>query len=208
MDNSPVLVKRPIPFFSVQVINTIDDYIRFRNVRTYISEKYEAYCEGKKESEAAHALMTASGYAKYEKWCEHSYYWHLLNRRIPLSYLEALDIHLDALECAREADEKEFEAALKVPRFPKAAIIRVFAAMYDDLKFPKGTTEEEAIAITTKFSREKRVSCCINYGNLLSLWIEPDGEDGKITYYRPKYTLTKFWLVPDEDGESNGQSWM
>jgi len=207
MENPPVSGIRPIPFFSVKVFNTIDDYERFRNVRTYLQQKIDAYYEGKIVSEANHSLMVASGYAKYEKFLNHCYNWDFTGRRIPLSYLNALGVEFNVLDCAREADQKEFEAALLVPRYPKAAIIRVFAAMYSDLKFGHRIPEKIAIEKARAFSREKRVRVCINYGSLLSLWIEPNGKD-TVTYYPPKYTITKCWLVPLVGGELNGLSWM
>lgn len=193
-------MQHEIPFFSAQELNHIDQYRRFFHTKTYIQ------CQSSYQKTDEN-VMRRSGYGSLQKFNKHRAQWDNLQRNIPLEYLKVINADLDIIKANVVNDLKEFEAALKIPLFPKSAVVRIFAAIYQTKEFLEGTSEEEAVEVMKEFSLKNRLRCCINFAELKSIWIEPTGEVNT-TNYKPVINFTNFWMLVPEDGIGIGKSYI
>lgn len=200
-------MKNIIYFLSAKEINNIENYNRFYHTKAYIKQKSEVFIDNRNYKEQTKSLMAASGYNDLVKFRKHRINWNNLERSIPLKYLEAIDADLNTLKFTVELDQQEYDRALEIKLFPKSAVIRIMAAVYSDLKFPENTPETEAIEIAKRFFEEKNLMGCINFPDIKTIWIEPNGVVKK-TYYRPSIKITNTLLIPSNNGKGIGMSYI
>lgn len=188
-------------FFSARKINSNNGYARFFHTKTYLRQKSDLF----RSREAIPKVMLASGYKKAAKFSIHRAQWDALRRPIPLGYLGAIDVQMDVLALTAEVDMEEFREALEFPLYPKYGIIRLTAAFFQNITFPDGTTEQEAIARMKNYSRAHHMRCCINFQELKVICI---AADGIVTtrFFEPTLRRVGKFLVPSSDGEMIGSS--
>lgn len=197
---------KEIPFLSVNEINSVEDYERFYHVKAYLKQKSGALTYFKDEVDDLKELAGQSGYKKFNKFIEHRKEWHEFTRRIPLSYLEAIDVKLDVLQFTVELDKKDFEKALKLRLHPEYFMIN-YSPIPLSKSFPPDTSEEEAVNILREYCREKEKLCLINYPALKTIGVRPDGSVFTI-YYEPEIKLTKDHVIPVKSGKSIGKTYL
>ncbi|RKX73111.1 MAG: hypothetical protein DRP87_19465 [Spirochaetes bacterium] len=192
--------KNQIFFFTAQKINEIGEYERFFHTKRYI----ESINPVKK---SRFKMMATLGYSNMKKFITLKKEWDQLRRNIPLSYFDYIGLNREVLEFTLELDWEEYEQALQIPRYPHSAIVRIMSAVYKNITIPTGSHENEAIAYLFDFMKEKRFRCCINYPQLLSIFLEPNGDIKKV-YYPPSIRFTKTSAIPEKDGSGIGTSYL
>ncbi|MEO0128367.1 MAG: hypothetical protein ABIL44_11540 [candidate division WOR-3 bacterium] len=198
---------KEIPNFSARIINTIEDYKQFYHTRSYIVQKSDAYGYLENNREKVIELMNLCGYRKLEKFCSHRNMWNSLDRRIPRVYLETIGVDLEVLKFAVEVDRQEYESVLQLPRSPKAGTIRYMAGVYGSYKFPDNISETDAIIMLQAYSRENHFQCCINYRDVITIWIDPNGKIS-YTYYEPKIEIKKREVLISTGNQKVGRSFL
>lgn len=196
--------KSIIPFFSAREINSLDDYERFRNTKSFIRQKSSQIKESLRQTPELLELKRKCGYANFPKFREHRQEWDRLERKVPLVYIGAIEADLESIIHAVSIDQQEYDMALRVPLFPRFAVARLMACVYQDVKLPVGATEDEAVEILKKISSEERCRYFINYPDLKTIWFESDGSVF-YTYYRPSIRVTRKWAFFSSDGRRLGQ---
>ena len=195
---------RVFPFFSAMEINTLDDYERFYHTRSYIQNQSSKYRDPSlKQNPVVLDLMEKSGYRKLHKFRNHRKDWDNARGKAPLGYLNAIGVDLKILESCVEADKWEYDRALHIPLFPRFVVVRYMAGIYGDMELPENTSEYAAIEMVKDYSREHGKRCCINYPELKTVWIEPNG-DVNYSYYRPSIRFTKDRAIFGSDGSGIG----
>lgn len=196
--------KSIIPFFSAREINSLDDFERFRNTKLFIRQKSLQIKDGMKQTPKLVELMRKCGYANFPKFREHRQEWDRLERKVPLVYLGAIGADLENVIQAVSLDQQEYDLALKIPLFPRFAVARLMACVYQDVEIPAGTAEDEAVELLKKISCEERCQYFINYPDLKTIWFENDGSVF-YTYYRPSIRITRNWAFFSSNGSKYGQ---
>jgi hypothetical protein len=143
--------------------------------------------------------MTSIGYRTLRKFTAHRNEWDELTERIPVKYFSAIGVDLDVLRFALELDQQEYDLALERPFYPKSYGIRLKRTVYHTMEFPPQTTEEQAIQILKKYSKDKRTYCFITVPYIKSVWVQPDGAVFT-TFYRPELEIGKEWVKASELG--------
>ncbi len=185
--------------FAPQEINKVSDYERFRNTRSFIREKSLSISNNRWKDADSCELMKKCGYRNYHKLFDHRIDWNDLRRWVPLVYLGAIGADLETIDYVVRLDQDEYDQALRIPLFPKYAVVRIMPAIYSQQNLPPGTPEDEAIQIIKKYSLKNKLRCCIKIPDIKTIWIEPDGKDF-VTYYRPSFRITKSWAIFSQDG--------
>ena len=194
---------KEIPMFSVQQINKVEDYVRFRHCKAYLKSKSDE-CTNEK------GLIVECGYSvknSLNKFRIHRKQWNDLDRRIPLKYLSAIGVDLDTLNFALELDCEEFDKAAAMPFYPRVAGFRVMAAVYSELELPDNTSEAEAVEILKRFSGEKGFYCFIPVRDLKTIYVQPGGVVFTV-HYRPSLEITKTYVEASSDGSTVGKSYI
>lgn len=202
MSSSDTHIHHQVPWLSART-NECEPFSRFSSTRAYITQR-SGVAQGRSETlERTRALMRASGYAKLCKFRKHRERWRQLERDVPLTYLDALGVDREVLQftVAHDADLHSLE--LQKPRFPRFASARLMACVYKSHEFPAGTTEVEAIETLKELVQEIRVPWFINYPELLSVWVGPDGGDIQ-RLYTPSVTFTRHAAVFSRGGRRLG----
>lgn len=203
--------KHPLPFFSARKINTIEEYERFFHTKRYIQSinpvKKSVFKMRPSEKSIIKDMVSTLGYSNMNKFITLKNEWDQLKRTVPLSYFDYIGINREVLEFTLELDREEYEQALQIPRYPHSAIVRLMAAVYKNIKIPTGFHEKEAIEYLFDFMKGKRFRCCINYPELLSIFLEPNGSVNTV-YYPPIIRFTKKWAIPEQDGFGIGMSYI
>lgn len=177
--------------------NQVEDYRFGKHIMAYLDQKVEPWGKVgavlfKDQREAVKdrrkALMLASGYANPNKFKAHQIDWHELSRPVPKKYLDAIGIDRKTLELMVELDHEEFERALALPRYPKGITIRLMPAVYSYRELPPGTTEAEALEAMRKTVMSTGLRSCINYPELLTIYVEKEGNC--VINREPKITET------------------
>jgi len=130
--------------------------------------------------------------------------WHDLSRKIPVSYLDAIDVDYEVLEGVVELDKEEYKRALQIPLYPSGFTVRYMACVYQNVEFPPETTEYEAIEIMKEFAEEKRKSCIINSPDFKTIVAGKDGEI-RTVYYEPEINIKGGYLMPSTHGRRLGK---
>ena len=199
--------KQPITFFSVRNINKLDEYTRFFHTRQYIHQKSAHFPDEKTTVSAMKKMMEFCGYSKFNKFKMQRKEWDMLIRNIPLSYFEYVGIDREILLFTLELDYQEYEQVLDIPLYPRFAVIRIMAAFYQERKFPENTPETAAIEVLKEFSKEKSKRCCINYPELKTIFVEPDGTVN-VVHYPPAIKFKRKWAIPANNGHGIGMSYL
>ena len=197
-------MSKEIPQFSARNMNKIDDYERFYNTKAYLKKKSGELTFFKDETDKIMKLAKKSGYTKFNKFVEHRKEWHKMKRKIPLKYLMAIGVKLNVLDFTIELDKKEYEAVLKLPRFPEFATIRMHPAYYKNKKLPENISEKEAIEIMREYALKEEKRCFINYPNIKMIGFRPDGSYYEI-FYEPDIEIDEEYIYPTQGGEKVGK---
>lgn len=193
-----------IPFFSALEINNSYDYERFFHTKSYIQNQSSKYRDPSlKQNPVVLDLMEKSGYKKLHKFRNHRKDWDNARGEAPLGYLNAIGVDLKILKFCVEADKWEYDRALQIPLFPKFVVVRYMSAVYGTMELPSDTSEYVAIEMVKDYSREHGFRCYINYPELKTVWIEPNG-DVHYSYYRPSIRFTKNMVIFGSDGSGLG----
>jgi len=191
---------RELSIFSAQEISSINEYERFHHTKAYVKSKSELVI-------SKNELLTACGYRNIDKFKKHRMEWDRLLRPVPLSYLSSIGVDMKVITLTIEVDKEEYMKALRVPLYPKAAVVRLMATVYCDIPCPLGTTEEEAIEILKRYSGEKNKRCSINYPELKTVWVDPSGTV-EVVYYETIAHVSRKYLIPSGSGGSTGKSYV
>ncbi|MGD0724349.1 MAG: hypothetical protein ABSB63_02175 [Spirochaetia bacterium] len=194
---------KEIPFFSVQQINRVEDYVRFRHCKAYLKGKSD-------ECKDENVLRVECGYSLKNsviKFRHHRKEWDNLERKIPLKYLSEIGVDLDTLKFTVELDQEEFDRALEIPFYPRIVGFRVMAAVFSQFELPENTSEREAIEVTKRFAREKGFRSFIPARDLKTIYVEPNGAVF-IDYYRPSLEITETHVQASSDGSTVGKSYI
>ena len=197
-------MSKEIPQFSARNMNKIDDYERFYNTKAYLKKKSGNLTFFKDETDEIMELANKSGYTKFNKFVEHRKEWHKMKRKIPLKYLEAIGVKVDVLELTIELDQKEYEDILKIPRFPKFAVIRMHPTYYKNYNLPEGISEKKAIELMEEYALREEKRCFINYPNIKMIGFRPDGSHYEI-FYKPDIEIDEEYVYPTQGGEKVGK---
>ena len=192
---------KEIPFFSVENVNRVEGYKRFRHSRTYFKQRSGEHRDEK-------TLLLACGYSfkSLNKFRIHRKAWNDLSRKIPLKYAQAIGIDPNVMDTVLDADQREFDQALQLPFFPKTAGVRLLAAVYATYEFPPNVTENEAISILKAYSEKTGRYCFIQLAEIKTIWVRPESVFTDI--YRPEIETGKVWLTPSADGAWVGKSYL
>ena len=185
---------KEIPMLSARIINRVEDYEQHYHTRAYVRQKSDSFGTLDSNREKVQELMNTCGYKDFEKFCAHRQAWDALIGEVPLVYLDAIGVELEAIDLIVETDQEEYRKVLQIPRYPKAGTVRLMGGFYRDFKFPDNTPEADAILMLQEYSHENNLQCCINYRDILTIWIQPDG---RIThaYYKPSFRLARRYVV-------------
>lgn len=196
-----------ITFFSATKSNSIGGYTRFKHTKAYIRQK--TFFSGNrfklmpKEKQKLQRMMQALGFSKVDKFIMVKQEWDHLVRRVPLPYFDYIAVDRNILDYTLQLDLDEYHEILQKPRYPKYAIVRIMAAIYTNKRIPEGLTEKEAIDYLFDFMKDKRFRCCLNYPELMTIYLEPDGRKQTI-YYPPLLRITENSAIPERGGDEIG----
>ena len=197
----------------------LEDYERFYHTKRYLQSL--APGDGDADSgmgtvsandapvpDAANLLRISmvSGCGSISEFLEKKKAWDTLQKKIPLDYLEYLEIDWSLVTHSLELDGEEYRTALKIPRYPKTVFIRLLEEVFISEPLPGGLSEKEALAFIQYNIGENHLYHCINYPELLTIFIEPDGR-AVTAYYPPEIVFTRKYAEPKPDGrELTGSS--
>lgn len=202
-------MSRIISEFSVRDINSIENYERFFHTKNYLRSKTIPTDGDFKLSRAVMTeskdMMTALGFSNLEKFIRLKGDWDSLRRKIPLAYLDYIGADRKTLAFTLECDYEEYRATLEIPRYPKTAVVRLMAAVYNSVRIPEGFSEGQAMDYLFGIMEKRRVRCCINYPQLLSVFLEPGRKVNRV-YYPPSLSFARKYATPCEGGEDIGVS--
>ncbi|MEO0138186.1 MAG: hypothetical protein ABIL86_11740 [candidate division WOR-3 bacterium] len=133
--------------------------------------------------------------------------WNSCDRRIPRVYLETIDMDLEVLKFVVEVGRQEYESILQLLRSPKAGTIGCMAGVYGSYKFPDNISETDAIVMIQAYSRENHFQCCINYRDVITIWIDPNGIIS-YAYYQPKIEIKKHEALISTSNQMVGRSFL
>lgn len=186
---------RIVASFRQDKATTVERYTAFAVTRAYLAEKSEAFAG----REATRRLGAILGYnpdkgSFLDKFERHVNEFNNLARAVPYAYLDAIGADRSELEVCLEADLARYYEECEKPRFPTTAAIRYIPTIYGSVRFPLGTTEEEAIRILQN-EEHARFMRFIVYDELLSIRI-PKGADSRPEYswFRPRWAWKRSWL--------------
>jgi hypothetical protein len=141
-----------------------------------------------------------------EKWSYQPLIEDLLHlrREVPYQFLSAIHASIEQIKALCIADNEEFER-IKERRdlFPYRVIIRFIPAVYQSREFPYTMKERDAIQYILENLCEGRYRCAINYPELKTIYIEPNGEI-ETTFYPPTLHFGLTSLTPSQDGSNEG----
>ena len=171
----------------------LERYSAFAVTRAYLAEKSAAH-SGR---EATRRLGETLGYNPnkggfLDKFERHRNEFNTLARPVPYAYLDAIGADRSELQACLEADLEHYHDQREKPRFPTTAAIRYMPTVYATVRFPLGTTEEQALRILQD-QEHARFMRFIVYEGLLSIRI-PAGIEAQ-----PEYS----WFPPRWSWEKN-----
>jgi len=194
-------MKRAIPQFSAKDINKLEDYERFRNLKSYLLQKAGSINRAYVEKEEIWKLAGAVGYSKYNKFLNHREQWHELVRKIPVSYLDIIGVDYDVLDFTVELDQKDYQSALQIPLYPKGFIVRHMSCFYRTVEFLPDTPENQAIEIVQEYARKEGKKCAINYADIKTILVGTEGQVNTC-YYEPNINFVGGYMIASSDGQT------
>ena len=120
-------------------------------------------------------LAESCGYKKTQKFDRRRRRWNEGKGPIPLSYLKTVGVDMDLLRDCIGLDQAEHEVALLKPRSARSFVSRVAAGIYVRVNLPETVAEQEAIECMREHAMGTGFSCLMNYPNLLTIVVTPDG---------------------------------
>lgn len=201
--NQELQVSKFGPSYTARTIRCPEEYERFFHTKAYLRSLEAAGNSSSKltgeDKITLSRMMKASKYANLSKFLEHKKDWDSLHRKIPLSYLEYLGYDRDVLTFTLALDFQEYRAALDLPRRPKFAFVRLLTSVFIREPLPDNILEDKAIEYIKYNMGENHLYYCINYPELKTIFIEPEGKI--ITaYYPPEIEFTQSYASPKPDG--------
>ena len=160
--------------------------------RQYLLERLNTSHKDEKD------IAATIGYGDFGKFRRHQDAWHALERPIPRRYLAAIGADVDILRGALERDLVNFQMEEAMPRSPVAYTVRIAPTVYQTRFFEGSIPEEEAMRRVKAIAAESGFSCRIDYYQIMTVGIEPDGKVSK-TYYRPTMKVTNNWVAFKHD---------
>lgn len=200
-------MKKEIPFFSSLKVAS-PGYEKFYYVKSYLNQKDKMSSLRRHiPTEVTYDLAEKVGYKKINKFIIHKEEWHQLIRKVPLSYLDAIDVDREVLQFALELDVEAFEEELEKPFDPKIATVRYMATIYGSLELPDGVNEKEAVEYLKEYcAKEKRMGF-IAFGDVKKTWVREDGSSFD-SFERPELKFTKHFMIPSGLGLRSGASYI
>ena len=149
--------------------NKTQGYERFRNVSRYLRE-----CLAKTD----HLEQVMSFFFTEDDSNISDYIDDLIavRRNIPLVFLEGIGADINEIIRLNERDNEDFlQMKASFQGKPRYALIRYMATVYKSVAFPSEMNENDAIAYAQRYFCKKKFRCQINYPELKTIFIEPDG---------------------------------
>ncbi|MGM0603947.1 MAG: hypothetical protein ACQESS_11625 [Bacillota bacterium] len=181
--------------FSARKVNKVSDYELFYYCKAYLKKKDAAaeICEGE-ECDFKDLIFECSC-RNVHNFMECRKKWLDMKERIPLKFLEAVEVKLDVLDFTLELDQENFENVIKVPRCPKYIYLMLHPKFYKPVELPENTCEEKAVEEAVNLAIEKDKMCFIKYENLKTIEVNTDGRVFYIEY-RPGIEILDEYLYP------------
>ncbi|MGD0229111.1 MAG: hypothetical protein ABSC19_01980 [Syntrophorhabdales bacterium] len=178
-----------IPF--IPRVTSVKDYVPYRHSRLLLQTRYKELPVDKKGLPVDLAkMMEAIGYRKRLKFLTRmKELWVNAQGKIPLKFLELLDITKEDLLWVLEFDKQDFRETLKDADKPEYFQYKIMPCVYPVEKLPEGISENEAVAYIIAFMQTQpewvqKYGAHITYNGLKTLWIESDGSTS-VSYYVP-----------------------
>lgn len=170
-------------------------YCKYYNLSSYLKKKYlDAVTNIDNERKIAEAL----GY-NYDDPQKRSQFRKTMNKMnnlnadIPIKYLNLINAEKSIILLCLEEDQLAYKKQLEIPRYPEIASYRYTACVYGCMKFPLGSTEEEAIRLCQDNLKDKPIPHVIIYKNFLIIYVSRDGISRY--YYPPTIRFGKHTLM-------------
>ena len=203
-----IIIKKEIPFLSVNNdINRVEDYERFKNTKAYLKKKagrVKSYFQDEKKK--IKDLADKCGYKNFNKFVEHRKEWVDLKRKIPIRFLEAIGVKIDALKYTVELDRKAYEEALELNLYPEKFLINL-SPIPVSKDLPVGVSEEEAVEILKKYADKYKKLCLIKYPEIKTVAVKPGGEVFEEKYH-PKLEINNKFVIPHTSNEKVGKVYL
>lgn len=171
-------------------ISQLEDYERLYHSRRYLAEHSRHHLRREDQLRIGTALgYNTSKHNFLQRITEHRAAYDELQKSFPRVYLRQIGADEEELLACLEADTACYETALRLPRYPRQAAVRLIPTVYAPESFPPGTTEREAVAIL----REKYPGriCFLGYGDLVTVRIVPDEPEPEVIGSPPYFRITR-----------------
>lgn len=196
---------RRFPSSSNRTIRTIYEYERFYHTKAYLrSLSITGDDKGnvtERDINVIGSMMAGSGCRTFSEFLERKKEWDGLRRKIPLSFLRHIGCDMEVLHFTLDLDRREYEDALKLPFKPRYAFFLLIDSVFIREPLPKNISEEKAIEYCVYNTGDNHLYCCINYPQIKTIFIEPDGR-AVTAYYPPEIEFTSKFAIPLADGRS------
>ena len=199
-------MSKEINILSADKTNKLEGYNRFSHTKDYLKQKTDLPIDHyyKNQTDEINLLAEKCGYSKFNRFLEYRKDWHQLERKIPLTYLNEIEVELKTLEFTAELDLAEYKKVLEIKRIPKYYTIRMHPAFYKTEVFKDLFTEEEAIEYVKEYAIKEERICFIQYPSIKTITIHPDGKVDEI-YHEPGIHITDKYLIPTVAGKDIGK---
>ena len=194
---------KTIPFLFTRSINKIEDYQPFYHSKAYLKQKVGSLTYFKDQIPKIRKLAKKVGYKDLNQFIKHRKLWHDFAKKIPISYLEEIDVKLDVLKFTIELDQNDYQKALEIPLYPKSYTIQTRPLPFSK-PLPENIPEAEAVELVRKEAIIENKSCVINYPSLKLIFIDTDGSVSK-AYYQPEIKIEGGYVIPGKLNNSIGK---
>jgi hypothetical protein len=198
-----MLMENNNPFLTNRNINKIENYIPFYHTKAYLKQKAGSLKYFKNQIPQIKKIAEKVGYKDFNQFIKHRKLWHNFEKKIPLSYLKAIGVKLDILKFTIELDQKAYQKALKIPRYPKSYIIQTRPFPLTK-RLPKDISEEKAVELVKREAAAQNKSCVIYYPSLKKIFINIDGSV-LTAYYQPDIKIEGDYIIPDKINDFTGK---
>ena len=196
--------KAIIPFFSAREINSIDMYERLYHTKMYFKDKSELIPDRMRPNPQIALLMKKCGYVNFTKFRAHRKEWDNIERKIPLSYLDAIGADLESIKEKVRIDQDEYDRVIKIPLFPRFATARLMACVYMDVKLPEGVSEGGAIEFLKTIKSDYPINHWICFPDIKTIFVDKDGNVSHL-FHRPVVRFTRHWAMFSSDSKNIGK---
>jgi|694.fasta_scaffold13164_11 hypothetical protein len=101
-----------------------------------------------------------------------------ISRELLTKLIVALEVDRAVVVRLIETDQREYHerwlAWVNTPIRPYF-VVRIMAAIYNEMALPRGLTQEEAETHTSNFAKKHSLMCCLVWSRRLSVWFDRDG---------------------------------